>query len=94
MLAYRINHIIWNADDLMNRLPWHSRFLVGECKSFAGRESKSEGDAIGRPISVAWFERAETLLEGVCVSIKGLPYSDMICSFRVAHSMASFDGAR
>ena len=67
MFAYRINHMIWSADDLMNRLPWHSRFLVGECKSFAGRESKSEGDAIGRPISVAWFERAETLLEGVCV---------------------------
>ena len=43
------------------------RFLVCENKTFAGREEKLAGDAIGRPLSVVWFERDRGLDQGMHV---------------------------
>ncbi len=39
-------------------------FLVGESKSFAGREARVEGDAIGRTIAVSLFEKHRDLAQG------------------------------
>jgi hypothetical protein len=39
-------------------------FLVGENKSFAGKEHVPDGDATGRPLSIAWFEVHESVGQG------------------------------
>ena len=46
-------------------------FLVGESKSFAGREAREKGDAIGRPIAVSWFEKHRDLAQGPFYSVLG-----------------------
>ena len=48
-----------------------SLFLVGESKSFAGREAREKGDAIGRPIAVSWFEKHRDLAQGPFYSVLG-----------------------
>ena len=40
------------------------RFLVGENKSFAGREIRADTDAIGRALSIVWFEKVDTCAQG------------------------------
>ena len=44
-------------------------FLSGESKSFAGREAREKGDAIGRPIAVSWFEKHRDLAQGPFYSV-------------------------
>ena len=41
---------------------------VAENKSLPGREARAEGDALGRSLSVAWFEAHETTDDGVVVT--------------------------
>ncbi len=40
------------------------RFLVCENKIFAGREQRAEGEALGRPLAVAWFEKHSSCAQG------------------------------
>ena len=40
---------------------------IAENKSLAGREERAEGDAIGRPLTAAWFEEREETDEGCVV---------------------------
>ena len=40
---------------------------IAENKSLGGREGRAEGDAIGRPLTAAWFEEREQTAEGCLV---------------------------
>ena len=42
-------------------------FFVGEQKSLPGREARSDIDAIGRPLAIAWFEKCDDTIDGVLV---------------------------
>jgi hypothetical protein len=42
------------------------RFFVAENKTFAGREMRAEGEAMGRTLSIAWFEKFAECAQGIC----------------------------
>jgi hypothetical protein len=46
----------------------HRYVLVWEHKSFAGRLFPGEGAAVGRPLGVAFFEKIETLAQGILIA--------------------------
>ena len=50
-------------------LGFAARFLVGESKSFAYREQRAEGEAVGRPIAVCWFEEKANTAQGCSFDI-------------------------
>ena len=61
----KVGHI-YSFTDLRHNL----YFLVAEHKSFAGREKIAENESIGRPLSVAWFEKDRTVGLGDLVILK------------------------
>ena len=45
-----------------------TRFVfVAENKSFQGRDAPPEGEPLGRPLGVAWFEKVDSLADGILV---------------------------
>ena len=42
-------------------------FFVGETKIIPGRDAKAEGEAIGRPIAITWFQKVDTDSDGMIV---------------------------
>ena len=42
-------------------------FFVGETKAIAGRDARVEGDALGRPIALVWFEQIDEDADGPIV---------------------------
>ena len=53
--------------------------LIGESRSFAGREARVDGDAIGRPMSVAFFEHVNNIAQGMVETCVCAVHAMMLC---------------
>jgi len=77
---------------MFESVPNKRYFLVGESKSFAGREAKAEEEAIGRPIAVSWFHKVSDSAQGDRCSWHFQPdlslFAEMV--FQVSLAVLSF----